>query len=278
MSAHSTPQGDSQSVLVGRLALVLPAYNEAEGIPGFLDELMQALHPLCADLSTVVVDDHSTDGTGKVLDAYAHEHPELRVVHAEENRGHGPTALAGYRTALALRPDLIVFVDGDGQFLGDDVARAVVLGIRSGADVVHGVRTGRTDPWYRKLLTGALGVALAVVAGGPIPDVNTPLRVYRPTALRALLSLVPTRALVPHVHFSLAESRMGMRRTQLRVRSIPRRGATTQGSMWGGTRVPRLPPARLRLFVARALGELWRVSLRPGAGSRARSLARGMAR
>lgn len=185
------------------------------------------------------------------------------------NRGHGPTALAAYRAGLAVDPEVLVHVDGDGQFLGSDFPRLIGALTAADADVVHGVRDGRTDPWYRRALTGAVGLMIAVAAGRRIPDVNTPLRAYRPDALRALIEAVPADATVPHVHFSLAEARAGFRVRYLRVASIPRRGESATGTMWGRGAGVTLPPKRLRAFVRTALGEAWRLSLRPSAPLRA---------
>lgn len=250
------------------LVVVMPAYNEAEGIGGFLREIGADLEPLAETLELVVVDDRSTDDTALALAAVAEELPALRVITADTNRGHGPTALAAYRAGLEGGGELVVHVDGDGQFAGADLAKLVRAAVSTGADVVHGVRTGRTDPWFRRVLTLTVGAVVAMAAGRRIPDVNTPLRAYRPAALAELLSAVPADALVPHVHFSIAEARRGYRVRYLRVSSLPRRGGDAQGTMWteagvGPARTPRLPPPRLRRFARQAAIELWRVSLKP---------------
>ncbi|MFF2274755.1 glycosyltransferase family 2 protein [Agromyces sp. NPDC058126] len=246
----------------------MPAYNEAEGIVGFLQELEANLSPLAAELEFIVVDDRSTDDTGSVLAALARDLPRLQVITAEANRGHGPTALAAYRAGLAAESELVVHVDGDGQFAGADVAKLVRASMGTDADVVHGVRTGRSDPWFRRGLTAMVGVVVTIVAGRRIPDVNTPLRAYRPAPLAALVSTVPQNALVPHVHFSIAEVRNSFRVRYVRVASLPRRGADAQGTMWSDagrrSRLPQVPPPRLRRFARQAAVELWQVSLRPG--------------
>lgn len=246
---------------VPHLVVVMPAYNEAEGIRGFIDEIRDSVAPLAERLTFVVADDRSTDATVAALEGI----DGVRVEPQAVNRGHGPTALAAYRAGLALDPDLLVHVDGDGQFVGPDFARIVDAAESTGADVVHGVRHSRTDPWYRRALTGAVGLLIASAAGRRVPDVNTPLRVYRPQALRALLDAAPAELLVPHVHFSLAEARGGFAVRYLAVKSIPRRGASTSGTMWGGGVKAFVPPPRLRRFVADALREAWTLSLRPNA-------------
>jgi glycosyltransferase involved in cell wall biosynthesis len=249
---------------ISRLVIVMPAYNEAEGIAGFIAEVTDAVAALADTVQVVVADDRSTDDTASSLSALPGVHVETQPA----NRGHGPTALAAYRAGLDLDPDVLVHVDGDGQFYGRDLARIVDTLVRTDADVVHGVRTGRTDAWYRTALTFCVRMLVATAAGRPIPDVNTPLRAYRPAAARALVEALPADAQVPHVHFSFAEARGGFDVRYIRVASIPRRGASASGTMWGrATRL--LPPPRLRALMRDALVELWRLSLRPGAPLRA---------
>lgn len=250
--------------MLSHLAIVMPAYNEAEGIGGFIDEIREHVSPLAERLSFVVADDRSTDDTAAVLSAI----DDVQVDVQTANRGHGPTALAAYRAGLTLAPDLLVHVDGDGQFLGPDFARLITAIQTEQADVVHGVRTDRADAWYRKVLTGCVGVLVALAAGRRIPDVNTPLRAYRPDALRELLEVLPGEAAVPHVHFSLAEARGGLAVRYMTVRSIPRRGESAHGTMWGGGVKAWMPPKRLRSFALTALREVWSWSLRPGAPMR----------
>lgn len=236
----------------------MPAYNEAEGLPGFIAELREHLAPLTDELIFVIADDRSTDDTSAVLrDLGAND---IRVETQAVNRGHGPTALAAYRAGLELQPTVLVHVDGDGQFLGEEFPR-LLEALTPGADVVHGVRNQRTDPWFRKVITVAVRGVVSRAAGRRIADVNTPLRVYRPEPLRELLRALPPEAEVPHVHFSLAEARAAFRVIEIPVTSIPRRGSTETGTMWGGARKLTLPPKRLRQFVRRAGKELWRVSL-----------------
>ena len=73
---------------LNHLAVVMPAYNEAVGIPGFVRELHANLAPLAERLDIVVVDDRSTDATAAVLAELSAELPGVHVITAEQNRGH----------------------------------------------------------------------------------------------------------------------------------------------------------------------------------------------
>lgn len=255
------PDTPRTPVTLPHLAVVMPAYNEVEGIRGFIDEIRECVSPLADRVTFHIADDRSTDATAGLFDDVADVTIDVQPL----NRGHGPTALAAYRAGLAANPSVLVHVDGDGQFRGRDFPRLLAALAQEDADVVHGVRDGRTDPWYRQTLTAAVGLLIALAAGRRIPDVNTPLRAYRPEALRVLVETIPADATVPHVHFSLAEARAGFTVRYLRVASIPRRGESTVGTMWGRGAGVSMPPKRLRQFVRAALTEAWMLSLRPSA-------------
>lgn len=237
----------------GRVAVVMPAFDEADGIAEFLLEIDRCLSRVVDDLVLVVVDDASPAPLGPVLEPVRGLlSGRLDVVRNERNLGHGPSALRAYRRGLSHDPAMVIHVDGDGQFSGHDFPLA--LARLAFADVVHGARTGRDDPWYRRMISRGLR---SVWYRNQVVDANTPLRAYRSSCLAALLSRVPETSLVPHLHFSRLEPALGLSVAVLPVVSRPRRGATQVGTMWrtsGHTAV--LPPRRLLSFCVRAAGEL----------------------
>lgn len=241
------------------VVVVMPAHNEAEGIAGFLEEIDGALAATGTAADFVVVDDTSTDATAERAEAAA-VRGHVLVERNSRNRGHGPSALRAYRAGLANGAPVVVHVDGDGQYLGE--AFPALLDALGDGRVAHGIRDGRTDPWFRKALTGMVRVLVAAIARGRVPDVNTPLRAYRADYLRHLLEQVPEDSLVPHVHFSILERREREPVGTTVVLNIPRRGASETGTMWGAQkRPPRVPPRKLVSFARRALGEVVRIRI-----------------
>src|ERR1700716_425620 len=91
------------------VAVAIPAYNEADGIGGFIREIDKALAPSVEQLWLIVVDDASTDDTRGVLESLASElEGTLEVVTNAENRGHGPSVMAGYPPAPSCGPDFLL--------------------------------------------------------------------------------------------------------------------------------------------------------------------------
>ncbi|NHW87364.1 glycosyltransferase family 2 protein, partial [Escherichia coli] len=93
------------------VSVIVPAYNEKEGIAAAVRSLAGGDHP--GGIEVIVVDDGSTDGTAEIVDAL--RLPNVRVV--RKPNGGKPSAL---NTGVALaRHELIVMVDGDTVFESD---------------------------------------------------------------------------------------------------------------------------------------------------------------
>ncbi|NGM13783.1 bifunctional polysaccharide deacetylase/glycosyltransferase family 2 protein [Verrucosispora sioxanthis] len=99
------------------VSVIVPAYNEKEGIAAAVRSLAGGDHP--GGIEVIVVDDGSTDGTAAIVEAL--RLPNVRVV--RKPNGGKPSAL---NTGVALaRHELIVMVDGDTVFEHDSVRRLV---------------------------------------------------------------------------------------------------------------------------------------------------------
>lgn len=237
------------------LAVAIPAYNE-EGLREFLQELDEELAPVTSGLSFFVVDDAGSVSVEDQLDGLAATlRGDLHIERNGENSGHGPTVRRAYELALESGAELVLQVDGDGQFEGADCHLLIGV-VAAGADVAAGVRDHRTDPWFRKGLSRGLRVYLRALFGVTSADPNCPFRLYRRDALAQLLAEVPAHPLVPTVYLTaLAGRSERLRVVEVTVRHRVRRGDSAQGTMWGPEKRPLMIPKRLRSFVRRALVE-----------------------
>jgi len=240
--------------------VVMPAFNEAEGIGEFLDEIVQAFPE--GHVRIIVVDDASSDGTAAAVTAAGERGVPVRVVVNKSNRGHGPSTLRALRCGLKEGADVIVAVDGDGQFLGTDIA-AVAERTVHGIVPVEGCRFNRSDPWFRRFVSASTRLLVRVTSGSSPLDANTPLRAYPPALLRSLLERLPDDLATPNLIVSAMLRRDGVAVIEVPVRSLPRRGSQSSGSTWG-QRAHFFPSRRFITFCWRALAQWTR--LRGGAG------------
>ena len=234
-----------------RVCVVMPAFNEAEGIAGFLREIEEALRPVAIS-NFVVVDDASSDATSKVLQEASRQGMAITIIINANNCGHGASTLRALGTGLSSESEVVVAVDGDGQFTGTDIARLVnEMTRRIEVDVIEGARTARIDPLYRRLTSFATRALVWSRCHSWPRDANTPLRVYRPSALARLLDAVPPDSSIPNLMISVLARRWGMEIAEVSVTSLPRRGSVKAGSTWGAKTL-HIPTRRYLVFCMRS--------------------------
>jgi dolichol-phosphate mannosyltransferase len=218
-----------------KVAVAIPAYNEADGVAGFIAEIDKALAPHVDSLRLVVVDDASTDGTRAALDQLGPElSGSLEVISNDTNRGHGPSLLTAYQRALAEEADYVLQVDGDGQFHGSDLRRVLVL-LMDDAHAVSGVRRFRQDPGFRMFMTRLVRLYVMRSFDVRARDPNCPLRGYEAELLADLLGVLPDPCLIPNLYLTVVASRRGVAQLEVDVSHRVRRGTSAQGTTWGGS-------------------------------------------
>lgn len=123
----------------GKVAILIPAYNEAENIGVVLDQIPAAVCGVRTEV--LVVDDGSRDGTGDV----GAEHGALVARHVT-NRGGGAALRTGYRLMVESGAEIVVTLDADGQHRPDQMERLVKPILDGEVDVAHGSRVlGHAD-------------------------------------------------------------------------------------------------------------------------------------
>lgn len=252
------------------VSVVMPAWNEAEGIGVFIRELNKSLLPWSP--SFVVVDDCSTDGTAQVVRELATRGIDISVISNAENRGHGPSTLMALRLGQESGSQVIVSVDGDGQFRGEDVAEVVRVLLRGGVDIVEGVRRDREEPAFRRIVSAATRFLVWTRVRCWPADANTPLRAYTRKVLGNLLERVPVDAVTPNLLFSAMSRVDGITVSEVPVTSLPRRGISEVGNTWG-TRRKSLPSRKFLAFCSKAALEWTRTPLRAQRGPQTRGIA-----
>lgn len=169
-----------------RTVIVLPTYNEAENIVGFLRVVRQA----APDADVLVVDDNSPDGTAALAEEAASELGRIKVLHRPGKHGLGAAYRHGFTTAFDEGYEAIVSMDSD--FSHDPAVIPTMLQMVSdGADAVIGSRYvpgGATANWplRRRLLSKWGNRYTAAVMCLPVRDCTSGFRAYRAEALRAI--------------------------------------------------------------------------------------------
>src|SRR5437764_4431700 len=89
--------------------VVIPTYNEA----GNLRAIVAAVYNALPEVSILIVDDASPDGTGRLADALAARYPTLAVLHRPGKQGLATAYVAGFRHALQRDYNRVFAMDAD---------------------------------------------------------------------------------------------------------------------------------------------------------------------
>lgn len=120
------------------LSVIAPCFNEEGNVTPLVSRLLAVFERRTIAGEVVLVNDCSTDATGRIIDDLAAKHPEVRVVHHPENRG----LAAAWNTGLAAATGTYVcFIDADLQNPPEEVWRLYREITQSRVDMVQGVRS-----------------------------------------------------------------------------------------------------------------------------------------
>ena len=238
--------------------VVIPAYNEADALPATLDELTL----VAPELSVLVVDDGSTDGTGHLATG-----PRVAVLRLPFNLGVGGAVRAGLRYAAERSYDRVVVVDADGQHDPASI-RALLGALDDGADVALGSRFARGAPdyevgWFRRRAMMLLARIVRRLADTDVTDVTSGFRAFDRAAIELLARDYPVEFLADTVEVLLRCHAAGLEIREVPVEMRPRERGTPTNRSW------RLAVNYLRLLIGIASWG-WRSSRLVGAQADAR--------
>jgi len=175
---------------LGTIFVVLPAYNEADGLPSLLNRIRRVFALNRRAYHVIVVDDASTDDTPEIAIEYSQTMPVSLVQHIENQ--NLPGALRSGLTAavgLASEGDVIVTMDGDDTHPPAFI-NPLLQKIEEGYDVVTASRYQNGSrvvgvPKFRILMT--YGAKLLFQTIMPIPGVRDYTCGYRAYRFNVLL-------------------------------------------------------------------------------------------
>jgi len=123
------------------ISIVVPAYNEEEGIGLLYERVTSAAAAWHDDYEIVIVDDGSRDATLRLLTDIASADSRVKVLSFTRNFGHQAAVTAGLMHATG---DIIAIIDADLQDPPEELERFVQK-CRDGYDVVYAIRAKRKE-------------------------------------------------------------------------------------------------------------------------------------
>ncbi|GAA2130124.1 glycosyltransferase family 2 protein [Kitasatospora kazusensis] len=217
-----------------RVLIILPAWNEADGLPAVLGEIKRQL----PYVDTLVVDDGSTDRTAEVAAAAG-----SAVARLPFNLGVGGAMRLGYRYAQQHGYDVAIQVDADGQH--DPAYVPALLARLTDTDLVIGARFDGEGDYRvrgpRRWAMGLLSFVLSRITGTRLTDTTSGFRACNRPLIEFFARWYPVEYLGDTV-----ESLVGAARCGFTVRQVPvAMRARTTGR-------PSASPVKATIYLVRA--------------------------
>ena len=169
-----------------RLSIVVPAYNEGDGLREFQRRLGSVLDAIPGDHEIVYVNDGSTDATLAVMKQLASDDERIGIVDLSRNFGKEIAMTAGLDLTAG---DAVIVIDADLQD-PPELIPALVQAWREGYDVVYAKRVSRHGETIVKKITAyAFYRVIRRVSHVDIPPDTGDFRLLSRRAVAALLKL-----------------------------------------------------------------------------------------
>ena len=169
-----------------KLIITILAYNEGRNIGDVIRQIPQYIEGV-DQKETIVVDDGSTDNT-----AQASKEAGALVISHKENKGVGIAFQTAIEESMKRKADIVVNIDGDGQFDSGDIPRIIAPLLQNEADLISGSRfiKGAVIPenmpkikiWGNKMVSRVI----SCLTGKRFYDVTCGFRAYSKEALLSL--------------------------------------------------------------------------------------------
>jgi glycosyltransferase involved in cell wall biosynthesis len=160
-----------------RIAVLIPAYNAAESLPGVIEGIKGYL------LFILVVDDGSTDATAEVASAAG-----VQVLRHRLNRGKGVALRTGFRFLVHQGYQAIITMDADGQHDPSYIPLFIDAYTKGKGDIIIGSRAREFHAMSRlRRFWNRLGVkAVSKLIGTPLTDTQSGYRLITADVLQGL--------------------------------------------------------------------------------------------
>jgi undecaprenyl-phosphate 4-deoxy-4-formamido-L-arabinose transferase len=188
-----------------QLSIVIPVYNEEEGLQALFDRLYPAMDQLQGKLNLryeiVFVNDGSKDRSAGMLATQFDLRPDVtRVVLFQNNFGQHMAIMAGFEYA---RGESIITLDADLQNPPEEIALLAAELIK-GHDYVGTIRSNRQDSWFRKTASRAMNHLRQRITRITMTDQGCMLRGYSRRIVNLVRQCNESNTFIPALAYTFA--------------------------------------------------------------------------
>ena len=183
------------------ISVVIPIYNEEQGLQALFDRLYPALDDLHMSYEIVFINDGSRDNSVSILAEQFRKRPDVtRVVLFNGNYGQHMAILAGFE---ASRGEIMVTLDADLQNPPEEI-KHLVAKMREGYDYVGSIRRKRQDSAWRTYASKAMNQIRERITNIKITDQGNMLRAYHRNVIDLVNQCGEVNTFVPALAYRFA--------------------------------------------------------------------------
>jgi dolichol-phosphate mannosyltransferase len=203
--------------------VIVPTFNEADNV----GELIPRILEQDPGIDVLVVDDNSSDGTGRIVDEIRNGEPRVHILHRPTKMGLGTAYVAGFRHALEHGYDYVFEMDAD--FSHDPDSLPAFLEAIQDADLVVGSRylngvTVVNWPLSRLILSYSANLYTRLITWMPVKDATGGFKCFRRTTLESIdLASVHSDGYGFQIEMNFKVWRQGLRVKEIPILFVDRR-------------------------------------------------------
>lgn len=173
------------------ISLVIAAYNEESLLADHLQVLYDYMETFASDQrewELILINDGSSDQTGKIAETFTKEHPKVKVFHHRDNLGLGASLRDGFSHS---KGEFVVTLDSDLSYSPDHIERLCHKLEETEADIViasPNMKGGKMIkvPFYRKWLSRGANRFLSYISAAKLSNLTGMARAYQGKFIRSL--------------------------------------------------------------------------------------------
>ena len=183
------------------VSVVIPVYNEEEGLQVLFDRLYPALDQLGTRYEIIFVNDGSRDRSGAILRQQFQARPDVtRVIYFNGNYGQHMAIMAGFERVHGQR---IITLDADLQNPPEEIHH-LLKAMDEGHDYVGSIRRQRHDVTWRKLASRAMNHLRERLTRIQMTDQGCMLRAYDRKIVEAITQSREVSTYIPALAYTFA--------------------------------------------------------------------------
>ncbi|BCB27174.1 UDP-4-amino-4-deoxy-L-arabinose-oxoglutarate aminotransferase [Sulfurimicrobium lacus] len=183
------------------VSVIIPVYNEEEGLQSLFDRLYPALDKLQTSYEIVFINDGSRDRSAAILREQFQKRPDVtRVILFNGNFGQHKAIMAGFEHC---RGKKIVTLDADLQNPPEDIGNLLAK-MDEGYDYVGSIRRQRSDSWWRHVASRAMNHLRERITHIKMTDQGCMLRAYSRDIIDTINQCNEVNTFIPALAYSFA--------------------------------------------------------------------------